>query len=129
LIQKCTSAFPRGLDDSLGPGAVNLSGGERQRLAVARSLLAESGALVFDEATSALDVPTERGVLASVAKFRAHQTLVVISHRLRSLVWVDRFVLLDQGRIVASGAHSSLYPQSALYRSLFDATAQDLSVP
>jgi ABC-type multidrug transport system fused ATPase/permease subunit len=123
------SRFPRGLDDSLGPGAVNLSGGERQRLAVARSLLKESAALVLDEATSALDVPTERAVLASVAKFREHQTVVVISHRLRSLVWVDRFVLLDQGRIVASGAHSALYPRSALYRSLFDASIQEGGVP
>lgn len=123
------SRFSRGLDDSLGPGAVNLSGGERQRLAVARSLLAESATPILDEATSALDVPTERGVLASVAKFRAHQTVVVISHRLRSLVWGDRFVLLDQGRIVASGAHSALYPRSALYRSLFDASVQEGRVP
>jgi ABC-type bacteriocin/lantibiotic exporter with double-glycine peptidase domain len=123
------SRFPQGLDDSLGPGAVNLSGGERQRLAVARSLLTESAALVLDEASSALDVPTERAVLASVAKFRAHQTVIVISHRLRSLAWMDRFVLLDQGRIVATGTHSALYPRSALYRSLYDASAQDLSVP
>jgi ABC-type bacteriocin/lantibiotic exporter with double-glycine peptidase domain len=123
------SRFPQGLDDSLGPGAVNLSGGERQRLAVARSLLRESTVLVLDEASSALDVPTERAVLASVAKFRAHQTIIVISHRLRSLAWMDRFVLLDQGRIVATGTHSSLYPRSALYRSLYDASAQDLSVP
>jgi ABC-type bacteriocin/lantibiotic exporter with double-glycine peptidase domain len=123
------SRFPQGLNDSLGPGAVNLSGGERQRLAVARSLLRESAALVLDEATSALDVPTERAVLASVAKFRTHQTVIVISHRLRSLAWMDRFVLLDQGRIVATGTHSALYPRSALYRSLYDASAQDLNAP
>jgi ABC-type bacteriocin/lantibiotic exporter with double-glycine peptidase domain len=121
--------LPRGLDASLGPGAVGLSGGERQRLALARSLLRESVALVLDEATSALDVPTEREVLESVASFRAHQTIIVISHRLRSLAWVDRFVLLDHGRIVAVGAHSVLYEQSALYRSLFDASVQDISVP
>jgi len=123
------SRFPQGLNDSLGPGAVNLSGGECQRLAVARSLLRESAALVLDEATSALDVPTEHAVLASVAKFRTHQTVIVISHRLRSLAWMDRFVLLDQGRIVATGTHSALYPRSALYRSLYDASAQDLNAP
>ena len=121
--------FPQGLDASLGPGAISLSGGERQRLAVARSLLRESAALVLDEATSALDVPTERAVLAYVAKFRTNQTIIVISHRIRSLVWVDRFVLLDQCRIVATGTHSALYAESALYRSLYDASAQDLSVP
>jgi len=121
--------LPQGLDASLGPGAISLSGGERQRLSMARSLLRESAALVLDEATSALDVPTERKALESVANFRTHQTIIVISHRLRSLAWVDRFVLLDQGRIVATGTHSALYPRSALYRSLYDASAQDLSAP
>lgn len=123
------SRLPQGLDASLGPGAISLSGGERQRLAVARSLLKESAALVLDEATSALDLPTERAVLTSVAKFRTHQTIIVISHRIRSLSWVDRFVLLDQGRIVATGTHSVLYAQSALYRALFDASVQDMSMP
>ena len=123
------SRFPQGLDASLGPGAVGLSGGERQRLAIARSLLRESAALVLDEATSALDAPTERAVLASVAQFRAHQTLIIISHRISSLTWVDRFTLLERGRIVATGTHSALYPRFALYRSLYDASAQDLGVP
>ena len=120
--------LPQGLDAPLGPGAIGLSGGERQRLAVARSLLRESAAIVLDEATSALDVPTERAVLRSVAKFHSHQTIIVISHRIRSLAWVDRFVLLDQGRIVATGTHSALYAQSALYRALNDASFQDMSM-
>jgi ATP-binding cassette subfamily B protein len=123
------SRLPQGLDASLGPGGINLSGGERQRLAVARSLLRESAATVLDEATSALDVPTERAVLRSVAKFHTHQTIIIISHRIRSLVWVDRFVLLDHGRIVAVNTHSVLHAQSALYRALFDASFQDMSMP
>jgi ABC-type bacteriocin/lantibiotic exporter with double-glycine peptidase domain len=123
------SQLPQGLDAPLGLGAVSLSGGERQRLSVARSLLRESAALVLDEATSALDAPTERAVLASLAQFRPHQTIIVISHRIRSLSWVDRFVVLDQGRIVATGIHSTLYAHSALYRSLFDASEQGVSAP
>jgi ABC-type bacteriocin/lantibiotic exporter with double-glycine peptidase domain len=123
------SRFPQGLDASLGPGAVGLSGGERQRLAVARSLLRGSSALVLDEATSALDIPTERAIFASIAEFRIGQTTVLISHRIRSLSWVDRFVLLDQGRIVGLDTHSGLYAQSALYRALYDSLAEDLSVP
>ena len=121
------SQLPHGLDTLLGPGAGGLSGGERQRLAIARSLLRISAALVLDEATSALDAPTERAVLASLATFRTHQTLIAISHRISSLVWVNRFVLLDQGRIVAAGPHSALYARSALYRTLFDASTQDMS--
>jgi ABC-type bacteriocin/lantibiotic exporter with double-glycine peptidase domain len=123
------SQLPGDLDTSLGPGAISLSGGERQRLAVARALLRESAAIVLDEATSALDVPTERAVLRSVAKFRTHKTIIVISHRIRSLAWVDRFVLLDQGRIAATGTHLTLYAQSVLYRSLYDSSAQDLTMP
>jgi ABC-type multidrug transport system fused ATPase/permease subunit len=121
--------LPLGLDTPLGPGAVGFSGGECQRLALARSLLRESAALILDEATSALDGPTERAVLASLSRFRAHQTLIVISHRISSLTWVDRFVLIDQGRIAAVGPHSLLYVQSQLYRALYDSSDQDLTVP
>ena len=110
-----------------GPGAAGLSGGERQRLALARSLLRESVALVLDEATSALDAPTERAVFASLARLHSRQALIVISHRISSLTWVDRLVLLDQGRIAATGAHSVLHQQSALYRALFNASAQEMN--
>jgi ABC-type multidrug transport system fused ATPase/permease subunit len=121
--------LPQGLDSELGPGAVRLSGGEHQRLSVARSLLRESAVLVLDEATSALDIPTERAIFASIAEFRIGQTTVLISHRIRSLSWVDRFVLLDQGRIVGVDTYSGLYTQSALYRTSYDSSAEDLSVP
>jgi ABC-type multidrug transport system fused ATPase/permease subunit len=119
------SHLPHGLDTPLGPGAASLSGGERQRLAIARALLRNSATLVLDEATSALDLPSERAVLASLIEFCMHRTLIIISHRISSLVWVDRLILLDQGRMVAAGSHSALYTQSVLYRSMFDASTQD----
>jgi ABC-type multidrug transport system fused ATPase/permease subunit len=96
-------------------------------LAIARLLLRDSSVLVLDEATSALDSPIDREVLRSVAGFRKDQTIIVNSHRIRSLGWVDRFVLLDQGHIVATGSHSALYSQSTLYRSLFENSVEDLS--
>jgi ABC-type multidrug transport system fused ATPase/permease subunit len=126
-LNSVLSGLPGGLDTPLGPGAVSLSGGERQRLAIARSLLRDSAVLVLDEATSALDGPTEHEVLRAVAGFRPHQTIIVISHRIMSLKWVDRLVLLDQGRIVATGSHLALNAQSALYRSLYEASTLDLS--
>jgi ABC-type multidrug transport system fused ATPase/permease subunit len=127
-LESVLDKLPQRLDAPIGPGGVSLSGGERQRLALARSLLKNSAVLVLDEATSALDAPTERMVLRSLAQFRAHQTMIIVSHRISSLAWVNRFVLLDQGRIAAIGAHSVLYGQSALYRSLFDASVQDMSM-
>jgi ABC-type multidrug transport system fused ATPase/permease subunit len=114
------SRLPRGLETVLGPEAVGLSGGERQRLAVARALLRRSEILVLDESTSALDVPTEAALLRSISTFRSELALIVISHRLRSLTWLDRIILLDSGCIAAQGVHLALYRESALYRSLYE---------
>jgi ABC-type multidrug transport system fused ATPase/permease subunit len=114
------SRLPQGLDTVLGPEAVGLSGGERQRLALARALLRQSPILVLDESTSALDLPTEEAVFRAVGSFRKDMALVLISHRLRSLTWVDRIILLDAGSIAAQGTHSTLYRDSPLYRSLYE---------
>jgi ABC-type multidrug transport system fused ATPase/permease subunit len=114
------SRLPQGLDTVLGPEAAGLSGGERQRLALARALLRQSPILVLDESTSALDLPTEEAVFRAVGSFRKNMALVLISHRLRSLTWVDRIILLDAGSIVAQGTHSALYRDSPLYRSLYE---------
>jgi ABC-type bacteriocin/lantibiotic exporter with double-glycine peptidase domain len=119
------ATLPQGFDTTLGPGAGNLSGGERQRLAIARSLLRPASILVLDEATSALDAPTERALLSSIVDVSGDRTLIVISHRLSSLAWVDRFILLGRGRIIGSGKHEQLYAQSSIYRSLFDASIED----
>jgi hypothetical protein len=77
----------------------------------------------------ALDAPTESAVLSSVSKSSEGQTLILISHRISSLAWVNRFVLLDRGRIVETGNHEVLYARSVLYRSLFDVSAHDASLP
>lgn len=98
-----------------------LSGGEQQRLAVARALLRNSAVLILDESTSALDVPTEAALLRAVRSFRPEMTIVVISHRLKSLSWVDRFIVLEAGRIVGEGNHSMLQRENRLYQSLLDA--------
>jgi ABC-type multidrug transport system fused ATPase/permease subunit len=116
--------FARGLDHTLGAGAVGLSGGEQQRLAVARALLRNSAVLILDESTSALDVPTEAALLQAVRCFRPGMTIIVISHRLKSLSWVDRFILLEAGSIVAEGDHATLLRESRLYRQLLDAESE-----
>jgi ABC-type multidrug transport system fused ATPase/permease subunit len=113
-----------GLDHPLGSGGSGLSGGEQQRLAIARALLRNSAVLILDESTSALDVPTETAIFQAVRRFRRDMTFVVISHRLKSLSWVDRFVLLEAGEIAAVGDHSKLQRESWLYRALFDAEAE-----
>jgi ABC-type multidrug transport system fused ATPase/permease subunit len=110
-----------GLDHVLDAGAAGLSGGEQQRLAVARALLRNSAVLILDESTSALDVPTEAALLQAVRDFRPEMTTLIISHRLKSLSWVDRFIVLEAGRIVGEGNHSTLLRENRLYRTLLDA--------
>jgi ABC-type multidrug transport system fused ATPase/permease subunit len=112
--------LPQGIDTPLGAGASRLSGGERQRLAIARALLRDSSILIFDESTSALDMPTERLILSSIARWKPDQSILFISHRIRSITWVDRIILLDRGHLIAEGCHEVLYRQSAAYRRLFE---------
>jgi ABC-type bacteriocin/lantibiotic exporter with double-glycine peptidase domain len=116
--------FSRGLDHALDAGAGGLSGGERQRLALARALLRPSAVLILDEASSALDIPTEAAILHAFRQFRPEMTFVLISHRVKSLSRVDRFILLEAGEIAAVGDHSKLQRESWLYRALFDVTSE-----
>ncbi|WP_188555335.1 ABC transporter ATP-binding protein [Edaphobacter dinghuensis] len=113
-----------GLDTPLGPEAVALSGGERQRVALARGILRKTPILLLDEATSALDLPTEHAILNALAHRDTRQTLIIISHRLRSLLWADRIILFDAGEIDSAGTHTFLYRHSPLYRSLLEHEAE-----
>ena len=117
-LRRVLERLPRGLDTVLGPESAGLSGGERQRLAIARALLRRSAILILDESTSALDVPPERDVLRAIAEANTKQAIIIISHRLRSLTWVDRIILLDASRIVAQGTHSTLSSVWTLPRPL-----------
>ncbi|WP_263356664.1 ABC transporter ATP-binding protein [Acidicapsa ligni] len=119
-LQSVLECLPNGLDTVLGPEAAGLSGGERQRLAIARALLRQPAILVLDESTSALDLPTEQAVLRAVAKCCNGKALVLISHRLRSITWVDRIIVLDTGTVTAQGSHATLYRECALYRDLYE---------
>ncbi|MCL7942224.1 ABC transporter ATP-binding protein/permease [Halomonas sp. ATCH28] len=111
-------ALPRGFDTSLGPGGVQLSGGQRQRLAIARALLKAPRVLLLDEATSALDAESERLVQQALDRLMVGRTSLVIAHRLATVVAADRLLVLDQGRLVASGRHAELLESSPLYRHL-----------
>jgi ABC-type bacteriocin/lantibiotic exporter with double-glycine peptidase domain len=114
--------LPSGLDTQLGPSGHSLSGGELQRLALARALLRKAPGLILDESTSALDIPTEQLILESIAKHRAGAMLIVITHRLASVAWMKRIIVLDQGQIAATGEHDHLYEHSPLYRRLYQAS-------
>ena len=111
-------ALPEGLDTYMGEGGARLSGGQRQRIAIARALLRDAPLLLLDEATSALDAESERLVQDALDRLMEHRTTIVIAHRLATVRAADRIVVMDQGRIVEEGTHTSLSRRGGLYARL-----------
>jgi len=128
IIAAAKSAFahdfimsqPNGYETVVGDKGCMLSGGQQQRLAIARALLKNAPVLLLDEATSALDSESERMVQAALERLSEGRTVVAIAHRLSTILKSDCIVVMDHGRILATGRHEELLAKSDLYRSLYE---------
>jgi ATP-binding cassette, subfamily B, bacterial HlyB/CyaB len=111
--------LPSGYATVVEEGGVNFSGGQRQRLAIARALMVDPPILVFDEATSALDAESEAIVSSNLKRIAKGRTVIIISHRLSSLIAADAILVMERGRLYDVGRHKELVERCDIYKSLW----------
>ena len=119
MCQDIIDKMPDGLHTVIGTKGVYLSGGEQQRIALARAILKDAPIIVLDEATASLDPENEGEIQKAIAKLVEGKTVIMIAHRLRTVVNADQILVLDDGRVVESGTHKELLEQGGLYRKLY----------
>ena len=112
-------SLPKQYDTLLGEGGVNLSGGQKQRLAIARTLLKRSKIILFDEATSALDNESQEIVKDTIDNLVENHTIIIVAHRLTTIVNSDVIYVIDKGRVIAQGTHEELLKSCKEYQKLY----------
>ncbi len=113
-------SLPKQYDTVLGEGGVNLSGGQKQRLSIARTLSKKSKVILFDEATSALDNNSQEYIKKAIDNLVKDHTVVIVAHRLSTIIDADVIHVVDKGKVVASGTHDNLLKTSDIYRNLYE---------
>ena len=119
------SEFPEGYDTPVGERGATLSGGQKQRIAIARALLLDPRLLILDDSTSAVDFTTERKIQAALDNLMAGRTSFVIAQRISTVLSADQILVLDKGKVVATGTHDQLMENSPIYAEIYNSQLVD----
>ena len=118
-IHEFIQSLPEGYETTVGERGLKLSGGEKQRVGIARTLLKNPPIVLLDEATSALDTQTEQSILESLRQIGEGRTVLTIAHRLSTVVDADRIIVLEDGKIIEEGRHTTLLAQGGRYAAMW----------
>lgn len=118
-IDEFINSLPDKYNTIVGEGGVTLSGGQKQRLAIARALLLKTEILLFDEATSALDNETQTKIQEAIANLKGEYTILIIAHRLSTVIDSDKILVIDDGKVVGEGKHELLLKECETYKKLY----------
>lgn len=119
-VDDAIMSFPDGYDTLVGERGVTLSGGQRQRVAIARMLLSRSPVMIFDDSLSAVDAKTDYQIRSALQKERGESTLILISHRITTLMGADQILVLNQGKMEELGTHEELIEKEGIYRKIYE---------
>ncbi|MBR6948671.1 MAG: ABC transporter ATP-binding protein [Bacilli bacterium] len=124
-IDKYIESLPEKYDTIIGEGGINLSGGQKQRIAIARTLLLNTKIILFDEATSALDNESQKYIKKTIDNLVKDHTIIIVAHRLSTIVDADEIHVIDKGKLVASGKHEELLISSEVYKKLYSSELEE----
>lgn len=114
------SEFAEGYDTVLGERGVTVSGGQKQRISIARAIMKDASILILDDSVSAVDVKTEKAILSNLRDVRKGKTTILIAHRITTIENMDKIIFIDDGKVVAVGAHRDLYENCPEYRTMVE---------
>ncbi|MBQ1977304.1 MAG: ABC transporter ATP-binding protein, partial [Ruminococcus sp.] len=113
------TTFPEGYDTYIEEGGANVSGGQKQRLCIARALLKAPKILILDDSTSAVDTRTDALIRKAMSEYIPETTKIIIAQRISSVEHADKIIVLDEGRIVATGTHTELLESCDIYKEVY----------
>ncbi len=114
-------ALPDGYDTVIGEGGASLSGGEKQRISIARAIMKDAPVIILDEATANVDPENEKELMNAIQELTREKTIIMIAHRLKTVINADQILVIENGRIAQKGTHDSLIKQEGIYKKFIDA--------